>query len=193
MNLLTPQRWTRLSIFILLISSAWIWISKAEPGSTTVGQIPVPIKGFLAPDFNLETISGEQIKLSDYRGRPLIINHWATWCPPCREEMPALERVYQEYLDQGLVVMAINATNQEINRANPVKFPTENQLTFPILLDMDGNVANLYQVRSLPTTFFIDRNGVIQEVVVGGPMSDALLRIRVENLLAVQAADLQVR
>jgi peroxiredoxin len=95
--------------------------------------------------------------------------------------MPAIQRVYQTYQDRGFLVLAVNATNQDSSNA-AANFALEHNLTFPILLDLDGQVSNLYQLRALPSTFFVDHEGTIQEVVIGGPMADALLLTRVEQL-----------
>ncbi len=176
----TPKIW--LSIFALIAGIAWIWISRGEPGSTSEGNLPLPRQGFAAPEFSLETPEGETISLSDLRGRPVLINLWTSWCPPCRTEMPALNRVYQAYRDEGFEILAINSTWQD-NQADAIAFAAELGLDFPVLLDLDGQVSRLYQLRSLPTSFFIGKDGVIREVVIGGPMSEALLRIRVEELL----------
>ena len=145
-------------------------------------MIPAPQKGFLAPDFELETADGGTVRLSELRGRPVVLNVWTSWCPPCREEMPALERVHQAYQGQGVVVLGLNSTFQDV-RENAQAFAAERGLTFPIVFDEDGQATRLYQVRALPTTFFIDANGIIQEVVAGGPMAEALLRIRIEQLI----------
>ena len=138
--------------------------------------------GFMAPDFSLLTENGDEIRLSELRGQAVLINFWASWCNPCRAEMPAMEKVYQEYQGQGFVILAINATSQD-NPADAINFASQLGLSFPILFDLDGKVNSAYQVRALPTSFFVDRQGIIQEIVVGGPMSEALLRIRIENLL----------
>jgi peroxiredoxin len=167
---------------VLLVGLFWIGYSAAPAGSTTQGRIPAPQKGFLAPDFDLTTRSGEAVKLSGLRGSVVILNVWATWCPPCRAEMPALERLHRDYKDRGLVVLSVNAINQDTLAALDA-FASENALTFPIALDNQGAVQRLYLVRSLPSTFFIGRDGIIREVVIGGPMSEALLRTRVEDLL----------
>lgn len=171
-----------LAIFILIASAAWIWISRGEPGSTSEGKLSLPRQGFQAPEFSLETPEGETISLSDLRGRPVLINLWTSWCPPCRAEMPALNRVYHEYGDEGFEILAINSTWQD-RREDAMAFAAELGLDFPVLLDTDGQVSRIYQLRSLPTSFFIGKDGVIREVVIGGPMSEALLRIRVEELL----------
>ena len=175
-------RWISFSILALFAGAGWIWASRAPAGSTTESGIPSPRQGFLAPDFTLENAEGQEIQLSDLRGQPVLVNLWASWCVPCRTEMPALERVYQEYRSQGFVLLAVNATDQD-NRPSALAFAQENGLTFPLLFDFDGQVSRLYQLRALPTSFFIKPDGTIQEVVVGGPMSEALLRVRIEQLL----------
>lgn len=174
--------WLLISVVALTAGAAWIWISAVPTGSTTAGRIPAPQQGFLAPDFTLEAANGQVYTLSELRGNPVIINLWTSWCPPCRAEMPALERAFQEYRSDGLVVLGLNATNQD-SRVAALNFATENELSFPILLDTSGQVSAIYQLRSLPTSFFVDREGIIQEVVVGGPMSEALIRINVKKLL----------
>ena len=174
-------RWNLFSIAILLLGAAWIWLSQAGPEITTGGRIPAPKEGFLAPEIALETSSGELIRLSDFRGKPVLVNFWASWCPPCRSEMPAIQRVYTDRKDEDFVVLAVNATNQD-NLAAALSFVEQNELTFPILLDQGGEASRAYQLRSLPTSFFIDPEGMIREVVIGGPMSEALLSIRVDQL-----------
>lgn len=169
-------------VTILVASLAWTFVSADQAGSSTAGEIPAPREGFLAPDFTLNTTEGEIITLSELRGQAVLVNLWATWCPPCRTEMPAMQKMYDEYKEYGFVVLAVNLTYQDDPSAI-VPFTQEYGLTFPILLDETGVVAEKYELRSLPSSFFIDHNGIIQEVVIGGPMSEALLRTRIESLL----------
>jgi peroxiredoxin len=96
--------------------------------------------------------------------------------------MPAMEQVYREYAEKGFTILAVNTTYQD-NPADVIAFVQEHNLTFPILLDRDRIVSEQYQLLALPSSFFIDRDGIIQEVIFGGPMAEALLRIRVEKLL----------
>jgi peroxiredoxin len=180
-NMNRKQRWT-FHIIILVLGLAWIFASADRSGTSTSGLIPAPQQGFLAPDFTLETTTGGTITLSDLRGTAVLINLWATWCPPCRAEMPAIEEVYNQYKDEGFVVLAVNMTYQD-TFADIAPFVDEYGLTFPILLDKTGSVGSAYQLRSLPSSFFIDRDGTINEVVIGGPMAEALLRTRVEEIL----------
>ena len=167
-------------LVILIFGLTWLFVSADRSG--TVGPISAPQQGFLAPDFELQTTDGSTIKLSDLRGQAVLVNLWATWCPPCRAEMPAIEKVYNEYKDQGFVVLAVNMTYQD-TFADIAPFVEEYGLTFPIPLDTDASVGPAYGLSSLPTSFFIDRDGIINEVVVGGPMAEALLRVRVEEIL----------
>ena len=167
---------------ILLLGLAWIFVSADRSGTSTAGQIPAPQQGFLAPDFVLKTPAGETVKLSDLRGQAVLVNLWATWCPPCRAEMQTIETVYNQYKDQGFVVLAVNMTYQD-NQLDIMPFVTDQGLTFPILLDETGDMANAYQLNSLPSSYFIGRDGVINEVVIGGPMAEALLRTRIEDIL----------
>jgi peroxiredoxin len=169
-------------IFTLILGLVWVFISADKSGTSTSGEVPAPQQGFLAPDFELKTITGETVKLSDLRGQAVLVNLWATWCPPCRAEMQSIEKIYLEYKDQGFVVLAVDMTYQD-NLERVMPFVTEQGLTYPILLDETGGMASAYQLRSLPTSFFINREGIINEVVIGGPMAEALLRTRVEAIL----------
>ena len=149
----------------------------------TGGGVPDPVsRGSRAPDFDLPSLDGGQVSLEEQRGKVVLVNFWATWCQPCEAEMPAMQKMYEEYKDQGFVVLALNMTYQDTPSA-VLPFTQEYGLTFPILLETDGKVASQYELRSLPSSFFIDRDGIIQEVVIGGPMAEALLRTRIESLL----------
>ncbi len=169
-------------IGILVLAAAWIFVSVDRDGTSTAGLIPAPQAGFLAPDFTLETTAGESITLSDLRGQVVLVNFWATWCPPCKAEMPAFEQAYLDYADQGFVLLAVNAIQQDSVPAID-SFRADNGLSFPILLDTDSKVSRAYQVQSLPTSFFVGKDGVISEVVIGGPMAEALIRARIEELI----------
>ena len=153
------QTQRRILFFILLAAGfAWILFSADKSGTSTAGKIPAPQTGFLAPDFALKTPEGETIQLSDFRGQPVLVNLWATWCPPCRAEMQTLETVYNDYKDQGFIVLAVNMTSQDDPQA-VLPFVTERGLTYPILLDDKGEIAKAYQMKSLPSSFFINRDG----------------------------------
>jgi cytochrome c biogenesis protein CcmG/thiol:disulfide interchange protein DsbE len=178
----SPHRMGLLIACVLVFGSAWVAVSAVPAGATTGGLIPSPRRGFLAPDFDLEAIGSQRIHLQDLRGQVVVINLWASWCPPCRAEMPALQRVYEDYQERGLVVLGVNMTAQD-GVAEAEAFAGRLGLTFPILYDRTGLVGKLYQSRALPTTFFLDREGVIQRVVVGGPLTEVTLRSHLEPLL----------
>lgn len=171
-------------LLMLLLAMGFVWIitSADRSGISTSGRIPAPQQGFLAPDFELPTPAGEAVKLSDLRGQAVLVNLWATWCPPCRAEMKSIENVYQEYRDQGFTVLGVNMTYQDAP-LEVMPFVKSQGLTFPILLDETGEMAKAYELRSLPSSYFIRRDGIINEVVIGGPMSEALLRTRIEAIL----------
>jgi cytochrome c biogenesis protein CcmG, thiol:disulfide interchange protein DsbE len=176
------RHWNLFALIILALGAFWIWFSRTAPGSTTNGDIPSPHPGFQAPDFVARTLTGESVRLSDLRGSPLIINLWASWCLPCQKEMPAMQRVFAEYADQGLYILAVNATSQD-QKEKVIDFAQDLGLTFPILFDETGEISNAYLLTALPTTFFVSADGIIQDVVVGGPISEALLRSHVEQLI----------
>lgn len=178
-----PRRWWAFTLTILLLGLGWTWYSRVPPSVASAGQIPSPREGFPAPDFSLKTLeNGETVSLADYRGRVVIVNLWASWCGPCRAEMPALQMVYAAQQARGLEVLAINSTVQD-SEAAAGAFVQEFHLTFPVLLDQTGEVGQRYRLLSLPSTFFIDRKGVIRSVIFGGPMAEAVLLSKVEDLL----------
>lgn len=124
---------------------------------------PAPAVGHLAPDFTLESLGGESLHLSDLRGQPVILNFWATWCGPCRQEMPLFQKTYRQHRPD-LNVLAVNLGEER----GPVKaFVDEYGLTFQVLLDPEETLTDLYQVRGYPTTFFLDGEGRIQVVHIG--------------------------
>ena len=112
--------------------------------------------GQLAPDFEMQYPDGRKVKLSDFKGQPVIVNFWATWCAPCEAELPEFVQAYEQYKDQGLVIVGVNA-QESGEDAN--KFVEKYSLSFPVTLDSRGEVMNLYAVRGLPTTLFIDPEG----------------------------------
>jgi len=175
-----PQR-IILYVLILIAAGSWIVLS-ANPANANTGSTSAPQAGFAAPELTLTSITGESYRLSELRGQAVLVNLWATWCPPCRAEMPALEKMYQEYQDRGLIILGVNMTTQDDPSA-VLPFSKEYNLTFPILLDETGSAALAYQLQSLPSSYFINRAGVITQVIIGGPMSEALLRTRIEEIL----------
>jgi peroxiredoxin len=167
---------------LLVLGVAWIALSRVRDGGAAErdGSSSLPQKGFVAPDFTLEMLDGSEMTLSDLRGQVVLVNFWATWCPPCRAEMPAIQEVYEQYHDQDFIVLAVDIVEGD---ARVTTFADQLELTFPILMDRDGDVSERYRISSIPTTFFVDRSGVIQDIVIGGPMSRALIESKVTALL----------
>jgi peroxiredoxin len=129
-----------------------------------------PAVGHRAPDFTLRTGEGKPVQLSRVlKEKAVFLNFWATWCPPCRDEMPSMERVYRDYRVRGLEILAISidAGDEAAVAARVKGFMADLTLTFPALLDPKMEVIRAYRLRELPTTYLIDRMGLIRAVVVG--------------------------
>lgn len=124
-------------------------------------------KGQLAPDFVLTDLQGNAVHLSDFKGKKVFLNFWASWCPPCRAEMPHMQKFYEKYQSKDIVILAVNLIQSEKNPKDVYTFVQEQQLTFPIVLDQKGEVATTYQIYLLPTTFLLDADGVIREKFQG--------------------------
>lgn len=134
-----------------------------------------------APEIDLADINGNRVKLSDYRGQVVLVNVWATWCPPCVRETPRLVRVYDEFRNQGFVILGVNTTYQDKVDA-VTAFARSQQITYPILLDTDGKASEVYGSRLMPTSYLIDRDGKIVSVQVG-EVDEAQLKEQVWALL----------
>lgn len=117
--------------------------------------------GQAAPDFALESLTGEKVRLSDLKGKPVVINFWATWCPPCRKEMPEFQQVYDQYRDAGLQFYAINVGESKVAVED---YRQRLGVHFPILIDKNEEAQTAYKILPLPSTFFIDREGIIRGV-----------------------------
>ena len=177
-----PIRWGATVLGVVVLGAIWIAVSQVPASATTGGAIPSPREGFLAPDFTLETLQGETVTLSDLRGKAVVVNLWASWCPPCRAEMPALQAAYEADRGRGLEILAVDMTYQDTEQ-DALRFIEEFGLTFTIPMDRDGTVARQYLLRALPSTFFVGPDGVITKVVIGGPMSEATIRTNVQAML----------
>ena len=124
---------------------------------TAMGMVTFE-KPFDIADFTLRDLSGESHTLSNYSGSVVFLNFWATWCPPCREEMPSMQSLYERYGDDGLVMLAVNLLESEPEASD---FVEHFGYTFPVLLDLDGRAGTTYAVRAIPTTYIINRRGQI--------------------------------
>jgi len=140
----------------LLLAALWFGFLLLRPSPRGADGAAV---GCVAPDFELNTVEGETYRLSDLRGRAVVLNFFATWCTYCRAEMPVLQAAYETHRDRGLLVLAVNLDESDLAIT---RFREQLGLTFPILVDRGGNVSQLYQIVPLPTSFFLDREGVIR-------------------------------
>jgi thiol-disulfide isomerase/thioredoxin len=147
------------------------------------------VVGRPSPRFELEKLTGGRLTLSEFRGRPIVINFWASWCKPCRTEMPDLIRAWRANAG-ALEVLAVNLTDQE-NRADVTRFVDELALPFPVLLDVRGKVRELYALVLLPTTVFVDSAGLVR-TVHSGPLTATALELGLGTILphltAIQSA-----
>ena len=123
-------------------------------------------KGNKAPDFELLNLNGNPVKLSNFAGKKVILNFWATWCPPCRAEMPHMEKFYEDH-KRDVVVLAVNLTQTEKKQSDVKDFVDDYGLTFPIAMDAKGDVSSTYQIFAYPTSYIIDSQGIIQEIFQG--------------------------
>lgn len=157
-------------------------VPTSAPGRPTASRGHPIREGEPAPDFALQDLDGLQHSLSDHLGQVVLLNFWATWCEPCRVEMPELQKAYVEYADQGFAVLAVNWTAVD-DRSQVAPFVAELGLTFPILLDMDGRVSELYQIIGLPSSVLIGGDGVIRALFFG-PIPLDELEAELAQLLA---------
>jgi peroxiredoxin len=171
-----------LTIILLAGGLAWIWFSRPSLDLITPPSIEAAQIGFKAPHFKLTSLDSQEINISDLKGTPVILNFWASWCPPCKAEMPAFQQAFEEYSGSTIQIIAVNATNQD-SLVDVARFVEEHDLSFPIALDKDGSASRDYSVHSLPTTYFIDKNGVIKDIIIGGPIPLSLLRIQANQLI----------
>ena len=160
-----------LKVMLLIILTSALLIT----GCSTL--VEAPEIGKLAPSFQLTDIDGQSVSLSDFQGQPLLINFWATWCGPCRSEMSYIQEVYDELSEREPVVLSINI-GESLTKVE--EFMRDYNLSFPVLLDMEGNVSEKYNIRAIPTTYFIDGDGIIKDIKIGAFRSVA----EIEDILS---------
>ncbi|HEU4965446.1 MAG TPA: TlpA disulfide reductase family protein [Bacilli bacterium] len=155
--------------------------SETKQGASSQHATARPQSGYPAPDFTLTGFDGKTVKLSDLRGKPVVINFWASWCGPCRNEMPDLQATYEQFRDR-VTFYGVNLTSQDTEEKARA-FVKEMGLTFPMLLDAKGEASDAYGLASIPSTFAIDANGVIKEVRLG-QMTKPMMTGMLERLVS---------
>ena len=169
---------------ILLIGILASGCGPTKPAPTTdTTQLAVPEGiniGARAPDFQLQTLDGKMVKLSDLRGKPVLLNFWATWCGPCRSEMPYLQQINDSYSAKGLVLLAIDIAESP---ATVEKFMTELDLSMTVPMDTDKKVAKAYGITAIPTTFLIDKEGIIRQKMVGAFPNKAAIETLLKTII----------
>ena len=156
----------------LVMLMALCLVTVTAVGLTWAMGSRVPAVGTTAEDFRLVDLEGKSQSLSQYRGKVVLVNFWATWCKPCTTEMPAMQTTYDKLREKGFVVLAINELEDEAKVREHVKLYSH---TFPVLMDRDNRVANQFGVFGLPVSVFIDEKGVVQEYIKGGLLTEQLI------------------
>jgi len=159
-------------IIVAALFAVLLVVSGCGQASTPAsGQSPAPEIGRKAPDFTLKDLDGNSVRLNDLRGKVVFLNFWATWCPPCRAEMPDIEEVHQKYRGQDVVVLGIDI-QESLDKVRG--FVEDGGYSWTMLLDSTGKIAITYKVRAIPTSYFIDREGIIKAVSIGGMFQTAI-------------------
>ncbi len=149
---------TLVSIIILIVTFGIVWLQSAKYEPLTVGKE--------APDFSLPNLEEKTVRLSDYRGKVVFLNFWATWCKPCREEMPSMDVLYKNFERDGLVVLAVSIDRVTTKKDIP-PFISSMNLTFPVLVDSWGQTDKRYKLMGVPETYIIDQQGILREKIIG--------------------------
>lgn len=167
--------------FTCVLTSSLVWAMGSR----------VPAVGTTAEDFRLVDLDGKSQSLSQYRGKVVLVNFWATWCKPCTTEMPAMQATYDKLRDKGFVVLAVNELEDDAKVREHIK---QHGHTFPVLMDRDNKVANQFGVFGLPVSVFIDEKGVVREYIKGGLLTEQVILdtvARIQKPETMKAASLQ--
>ena len=155
----------------LLLAAVFLWAAalcatplRAAPDYSAVRGLQPVKEPTPAPDFTLLDPEGRQVSLKDFRGKVVFLNFWAAWCAPCRDEMPAMQRLYQEFKGKGFEIVGVNVKDR---RTDALAFIKKLQITYPITLDPDGKVGELYGAFGMPLTYLIDRKGTVLARLMG--------------------------
>jgi cytochrome c biogenesis protein CcmG/thiol:disulfide interchange protein DsbE len=163
---------TLLPIVLLVTMLASGCKATSSPGTTNIGNRAI--------DFELQTLDGKAVKLSDYRGKPVLLNFWATWCGPCRFEVPFLQQINDSYSAKGLVMLAVDIGENSTVINN---FMTSLNVSLPVLMDTDKKASKSYTITAIPTTFLIDKDGIIRQKVLGAFPDKATIENELKKII----------
>jgi len=152
-------------IVLIIFGFGIIVLLQTKDSSFDLSGKPRIDKGEPAPEFTLPGLDGNMVKLVDYKGKVVLLNIWATWCPPCVEEMPSMEKLYQELKDEDFQILAVSIDVSGGNVVAP--FMKKHKLSFPALTDTQGTLKSLYRTTGVPESFIIDKDGIIAEKIIG--------------------------
>jgi peroxiredoxin len=159
-------------LFLIGAAVVILYLPQAQEQALAAADWVVPVKvDYPAPDLTLTDLSGKSVSLTDYRGRVVLVNNWATWCPPCKAEMPTLEAYYEAHAGQGFVIVAIESGEPASQVA---AFAESYGLTFPVWLDPQGAALDAFQNWNLPSSYVVDQDGIIRLAWTGAVSRDAL-------------------
>jgi peroxiredoxin len=152
-------------VFLIITTLLVVWsLKQNNPFFQSANQAPVRV-GLPAPDFTFPGLDGNKVSLSDYRGKVVFVNIWATWCPPCVEEMPSMQKLYQKLKGENFEILAVSIDSKGAKVVAP--FMKKYQLTFPALLDSMGTIKRIYKTTGVPESYIIDKDGILAKKVLG--------------------------
>lgn len=159
------RRRKHITLFVFIIIAVAVVILLQGKDSFFTSYKPRVKVGLPAPNFTFPGLDGKKVSLTDFKGKVVFVNIWATWCPPCREEMPSMEKLYQELKGKDFEILAVSIDTLGASVVAP--FMKEYKLSFPALLDPEGTIKNLYGTTGVPESFIIGKNGIIEQIVIG--------------------------
>ncbi len=151
-------------LFVFFIVIPVILFSLKQKDSTVTPTGPIQV-GLPAPNFTFPDLNGQKVSLFDHRGKVVLVNVWATWCPPCRDEMPSMQKLYERFKGKNFEILAVSIDFKGRDIVAP--FMQELNLTFPALLDPNGSMKRLYGITGVPESFIIDKDGIVVEKIIG--------------------------
>jgi peroxiredoxin len=159
--------WVLVLLSLTCIGAGVWWLLAGSATGEASAPAPVAVARTPALDFELVDLKGQQVKLSDLRGKVVLLNFWATWCPPCKAEIPDLIKFYEDFKDKDVVILGVDLTQSEKSQNAVADFLKSYGITYPVALDTDGTASKMYQVTGIPTSYIIDTQGIIRDIIVG--------------------------